>query len=92
MVQETFDLRAALVRKVRGALTSAPAPAHNCNLPGGEATGNAASSSRTAVLGDLEPKEPVMVISRRLVQVQHIALLAASLVLLALLIAMPLWG
>ena len=33
-----------------------------------------------------------MVISRRLVQVQHIALLAASLVLLALLIAMPLSG
>ena len=29
-------------------------------------------------------------ISRRLVQVQHIALLAASLILLALLIAMPL--
>ena len=42
--------------------------------------------------GSLEPKESVMVISRRLVQVQHIALLAASLVLLALLIAMPLSG
>jgi predicted DNA repair protein MutK len=44
------------------------------------------------VRGDFELKEPVMAISRRLVQVQHIALLAASLVLVALLIAMPLWG
>lgn len=33
-----------------------------------------------------------MVISRRLVQLQHIALLAASLILVALLIARPLWG
>ena len=33
-----------------------------------------------------------MVISRRLVQFQHIALLAASLILVALLIATPLWG
>jgi hypothetical protein len=57
-----------------------------------EATARAASSSRTAVRGDLEPKEPVMVISRRLVQVQHIALLSVSLILLVLLIAMPLWG
>jgi hypothetical protein len=33
-----------------------------------------------------------MVISRRLVQVQHVALLSVSLILLVLLIAMPLWG